>query len=215
MTGTLPGQVRIVEVGPRDGLQNESIPIPTERKLAFINALVAAGLREIEATSFVKPAAVPQLADASDVAKQLPDGADVTFSALVPNMKGLERAMEAGMKRIAVFTAASDTFALRNINQTIEQSMAGFVPVVNEDNGNTQYFHFSQSQPATVVVYVIVGDANHVAEHIGNTEFQLVLTIVIRRRGDIGIVPARSSVTAELDMIVIGPIVGIDLVIGR
>ena len=92
----LPDRVRIVEVGPRDGLQNEATPIATADKLAFIRALVDAGLRDIEATSFVNPKRIPQLADAADVARQLPAAAGVTYSALVPNMKGLERAIECG-----------------------------------------------------------------------------------------------------------------------
>ncbi len=126
----LPQHVRIVEVGPRDGLQNESISIPTDRKLAFIGALAAAGLKEIEATSFVHPKAVPQLADALDVAKSLPRNDGVRYSALVPNEKGLVRAKEAGIRRIAVFTAASETFAQKNINMTIAESLRAFEPVV-------------------------------------------------------------------------------------
>lgn len=126
----LPRQVTIVEVGPRDGLQNERTPIPTDVKLNFIAALAAAGLRHIEATSFVHPKAIPQLADAVDVARGLPASPGVNYSALVPNDKGLDRAIETGVKRIAVFTAASETFARKNINMSIDESLATFEPVI-------------------------------------------------------------------------------------
>lgn len=128
---TLPNDVKIVEVGPRDGLQNESALIATDKKIAFIGALAAAGLREIEATSFVSRKAIPQLADAVDVARGLPAMRGVTYSALTPNQKGLDRAIESGIKRIAVFTAASETFTQKNIHMTIEESLATFAPVVS------------------------------------------------------------------------------------
>ena len=126
----LPSRVRIVEVGPRDGLQNEPRPVPTAEKLRFIAALAASGLTEIEVTSFVHPDAVPQLADADELVRGLPAGPDVRYSALVPNMKGLERAMAAGIQRIAVFTGASETFTRRNINMSIEESFAVFAPLI-------------------------------------------------------------------------------------
>ena len=126
----LPKRVRIVEVGPRDGLQNEAAQISTATKIAFIRALADAGLRQIEATSFVSPRAIPQLSDAAAVARQLPPVPGVTYSALVPNEKGLERAIESGIKRIAVFTAASESFTKKNINMTIEESLATFEPVI-------------------------------------------------------------------------------------
>mgnify|MGYP002623268874 FL=1 len=126
----LPTQVKIVEVGPRDGLQNEPGRIPTDLKLAFIAKLAESGLREIEATSFVHPKAIPHLADAVEVAGRLPSSAGVTYSALVPNQKGLDRALESGIRRIAVFTAASDSFTKKNINMTVDESLATFAPVV-------------------------------------------------------------------------------------
>lgn len=126
----LPKEVKIVEVGPRDGLQNEPEQIPTDLKLAFIAALAGSGLREIEATSFVHPKAIPQLADAVDVAGRLPPANGVTYSALVPNQRGLDRALETGIRRIAVFTAASDSFTKKNINMTVDESLATFAPVV-------------------------------------------------------------------------------------
>lgn len=122
--------MRIVEVGPRDGLQNEAIPISTEAKLSFIDRLVEAGLTEIEATSFVSPKWVPQLADASELFSGLSQPA--LFSALVPNLKGLERAITGGVKRIALFTAASDAFTERNIGMSVAESLRVFGEVAGE-----------------------------------------------------------------------------------
>jgi hydroxymethylglutaryl-CoA lyase len=121
--------IRIVEVGPRDGLQNEAIPIPTEAKAAFIRALVGAGLREIEVTSFVSPKWVPQLGDAAELWPLL-DQTAAQFSALVPNLKGLERAIELGVDRIALFTAASDAFTQKNINMTVDASLDVFGEII-------------------------------------------------------------------------------------
>jgi hydroxymethylglutaryl-CoA lyase len=126
----LPKAVRIVEVGPRDGLQNESQIVGTARKAEFIRMLVEAGLRDIEVASFVHPKWVPQLADASELIERLDPHPDVRYSALVPNMKGLERALKSGIRRIAVFTAASETFNRKNINMGIEESIDVFRPVV-------------------------------------------------------------------------------------
>lgn len=123
--------VKIVEVGPRDGLQNEKTIISTDAKLDYIGKLADAGLKYIEVTSFVHPKAIPQLYDALDVVKGLPTNRpDVHFSALVPNMKGLDRALESGIREIAVFTAASNTFNKRNINMTIDESFENFGPVI-------------------------------------------------------------------------------------
>jgi hydroxymethylglutaryl-CoA lyase len=121
--------VRIYEVGPRDGLQNEATPIPLETKLGFIERLVASGLREIEATSFVVPRAIPQLADADELVPRL-HGAGVRFPVLVPNARGMARAEEAGADAIAVFTAATDAFTERNIGMTVEESLTAFEPVL-------------------------------------------------------------------------------------
>jgi len=132
----LPEKVTIVEVGPRDGLQNESTPIATPVKLAYIQKLVDAGLTQIEATSFVHPKAVPQLADAAEVARNLPRAVDVIFSALVPNLHGLKRAIESGFRRVAVFTAASDSFTQKNIGMSIEESLSVFAEVVREAIAN-------------------------------------------------------------------------------
>ncbi len=116
--------MRIVEVGPRDGLQNESVPISTAVKLEFIAALAHAGIQEIEATSFVSPKWIPQLADAAELWPQLPAGPK--YSALVPNVRGMLRAVEVGVTRFAIFTAASDAFTQKNINMTVEESLVAF-----------------------------------------------------------------------------------------
>jgi hydroxymethylglutaryl-CoA lyase len=128
----LPDKIKIVEVGPRDGLQNEREAISTSTKLAFIAKLVQSGLAQIEVTSFVSPKAVPQLADAMDLARQLPSARGVTYSALTPNMTGLDRAIETGIRRVAVFTAASESFTKKNINMSIDESFAAFAPVVTK-----------------------------------------------------------------------------------
>ncbi|MCA9808539.1 MAG: hydroxymethylglutaryl-CoA lyase, partial [Cyanobacteria bacterium HKST-UBA06] len=101
---TLPKTVRVVEVGPRDGLQNEPEPVSTPHKLLFIQKLAEAGLKHIEASSFVSPKWVPQLGDAEEIFANLPQQAGVAYSALVPNMKGFERAVASGVRHIAVFT---------------------------------------------------------------------------------------------------------------
>jgi isopropylmalate/homocitrate/citramalate synthase len=122
--------VRIYEVGPRDGLQNEATPIPTEAKVRFVELLVAAGLREIEATSFVSPKAIPQLADADDLLPALPDVTGVRYPVLVPNVRGLARAEAAGADALAVFTATTDAFTERNIGLTVADSIDEFAPVL-------------------------------------------------------------------------------------
>src|SRR5438128_4308579 len=128
---SLPKNVRIVEVGPRGGLQNESAIIPTPKKAEFIQLLGTAGLQDIEVASFVHPNRVPQLADADELVRQLELVPNVRYSALVPNMKGLERAIQSGIRRIAVFTAASETFNKKNINMGIQESIDVFKPVVD------------------------------------------------------------------------------------
>jgi hydroxymethylglutaryl-CoA lyase len=122
--------VRIYEVGPRDGLQNEAAAIPLETKRAFIERLVAAGLREVEATSFVSPKAIPQLADADELLPLLPHVSGVRYPVLVPNERGLARAEAAGATALAVFTAATDAFTQRNIGMTVDESLAAFEPVL-------------------------------------------------------------------------------------
>ena len=127
---TLPRRVRIVEVGPRDGLQNESGLVPTAVKVAFVEALADAGLPEVEASSFVSPKWVPQLADAAAVFATIRRRQGTDYTALVPNLEGLERALTAKANKVAVFTAASDTFNKKNTNATIAESIQRFEPVV-------------------------------------------------------------------------------------
>jgi len=122
----LPRRVTVVEVGPRDGLQNEAEQIATADKIAFIDLLSDAGLSAIEVSAFVSPERVPQLGDAAEVCRGIGRRPAVRYSALVPNLKGLERACDAGLTEIAVFAAASETFSRRNINQDIEGSFATY-----------------------------------------------------------------------------------------
>ncbi len=123
-------RVTVYEVGPRDGLQNESAAVPAAAKVALIERLAAAGLPFVEATSFVSPRAVPQLADADEVLAALRRRPGVRYPVLVPNLRGLERALAAGADAVAVFTAASEPFARANINMTIAESLLAFAPVL-------------------------------------------------------------------------------------
>ena len=126
----LPTEVTIYEVGPRDGLQNEARNVPTVDKIRFIDALVASGIRAIEITSFVSPKWIPQLADAAEVARGVQRPAGVRMSALVPNRRGLDTALAAGMKEIAVFLSASETHNKKNINKTIAETFDAFKEVI-------------------------------------------------------------------------------------
>jgi len=126
----LPRHVTIFEVGPRDGLQNESRQVATADKVALIDSLSLTGLPAIEITSFVSPKWIPQLADAVSVARQVARRPDVRFSALVPNRRGLESALEGGMREIAVFLSASETHNKRNVNKTIADTLKAFEDVV-------------------------------------------------------------------------------------
>lgn len=126
----VPKRVTIFEVGPRDGLQNEATSIPTSAKLAFIDALAEAGLTWIETTSFVSPKAVPQLADADELMRTINRRPGVRYPVLVPNERGLERALAAGVDAICVFTAASETFSQANVRATIDETFERFTPVM-------------------------------------------------------------------------------------
>jgi len=128
-------KIRIVEVGARDGLQNETAPVPTETKIAFVDALSGTGVDEIEVSAFVSPRWVPQLGDAEEVFRRISRRQDVAYSALVPNEKGLERALEAWVDKVSVFTAASETFNRKNINTSIGGSIRRFLPVVEGARG--------------------------------------------------------------------------------
>jgi hydroxymethylglutaryl-CoA lyase len=131
----LPERVTIYEVGARDGLQNEKTIVPVEVKAEFIGRLADAGLTTIEATSFVHPTWVPQLADAGRLLEVLERRPGVRYPVLVPNEKGLDRALDAGVDEIAVFASATETFARRNLNRTVEESLAMFAPVVERARG--------------------------------------------------------------------------------
>ncbi len=126
----IPARVTLVEVGPRDGLQNESQPVSTAQKIELVNRLQAAGCREIEVTSFVSPKWVPQMADNAAVLAGIERRAEVRYSALTPNLKGLEGALAAGVDEVVVFAAATEAFSRRNINCSIAESIERFVPVV-------------------------------------------------------------------------------------
>lgn len=127
----LPARVTVYEVGPRDGLQNEAAMVPLQVKAEFVRRLVAAGHRAVEVTSLVRPDWVPQLADAQDLLAELgpaPEG--VRMPVLVPNRRGLDRALAAGVREVAVFASATETFARRNLNRSLAQSLQVFAPVV-------------------------------------------------------------------------------------
>ena len=127
----LPAEVTIWEVGPRDGLQNEQGVLPAEVKLEFLHRLAAAGLPVVETTSFVRPEWVPQLADAAEVLAGLRPRAGVRYPVLVPNARGLDRALESGVTDIAIFASATEAFSRRNLNRGLDEQFAMFEPVVN------------------------------------------------------------------------------------
>ena len=130
LPGRIPQRVELVEVGPRDGLQNEAHVVSTADKARFIALLAEAGFRRIEATSFVHPKAVPQLADAAELVSALPLRRGLTYTALVPNVRGMERALAAGLREVAVFTGATDSFTRHNVHMTIAESIAALRPVL-------------------------------------------------------------------------------------
>ncbi|MCU1277172.1 MAG: pyruvate carboxyltransferase [bacterium] len=134
MLEQFPKSVTIYEVGPRDGLQNEARPIATGDKIAMIDALTATGLSRIEITSFVNPKWIPQLADATDVARGIKRKDGVVYSCLVPNKKGLDKALDAGMKEVAVFLSASETHNKKNVNKTIAETLTAFEEVIGPAN---------------------------------------------------------------------------------
>ncbi|MGE5180740.1 MAG: hydroxymethylglutaryl-CoA lyase, partial [Acidobacteriota bacterium] len=126
----LPAEVTIYEVGPRDGLQNEARNVPTADKIRFIDALVASGIKAIEITSFVSPKWIPQLADNAEVARGVARPPGVRMSALVPNRRGLDTAIAAGMREIAVFMSVSETHNKKNVNKTVAETLDAFREVV-------------------------------------------------------------------------------------
>lgn len=146
---TLPGSVKIFEVGARDGLQNEPDLLTVEDKVELINLLSQTGLTAIEAGSFVSPKWVPQMASSGEVLRRIERGANVTYSALTPNMQGFEAAIKAGVNEIAVFGAASESFSQKNINCSIEESIQRFEPVIAES--------LKQKIPVRAYVSCVVG----------------------------------------------------------
>jgi len=126
----MPARIQLVEVAPRDGLQAEARTLPTETKLALIDRLAEAGHTVIEATSFVNPSAVPQLADAEALMRRLKRRAGVRYPVLVPNDKGLERALSVGVDEIAVFASASESYSRKNLNRSRDEALAGYAPLV-------------------------------------------------------------------------------------
>ena len=159
-------RVTIYEVGPRDGLQNEATPIPTGAKIAFVNALAGAGLTWIETTSFVNPKAVPQLADATEVMQGIERRPGVRYPVLVPNERGMERALEAGIDAIALFAAASEAFSQANIRASIDESFTRFQPVAEIAKREgiwlrgyvSTAFHCPYSGPVTPEQAVVVAE---------------------------------------------------------
>jgi hydroxymethylglutaryl-CoA lyase len=133
---SLPRRVTIVEVGPRDGLQNEAAILPTATKVAFIEALADAGLPIVEMTAFVSPKWVPQMADAVEVARAVTRRDGTRYLALVPNRTGLTRAIDAGLREVAIFAAASETFSRKNISQGIDESLVAYADLANEARRN-------------------------------------------------------------------------------
>ena len=129
----LPASVEIVEVGPRDGLQSEKANLPTPKKIALIEALAAAGLKRFEATSFVSPRAIPQLADAEDVLAGLPPADGVIYGGLIPNERGYERGYEraraAGVGEVVLVGAATESYCRKNLNRSVDEALAGFAPI--------------------------------------------------------------------------------------
>ncbi len=136
VTMSLPKSVKLVEVGPRDGLQNEAKIIPTPIKIEFINRLSQTGLTVIEATSFVSPKWIPQLADHNEVFQGITKQKNIAYPVLVPNRKGFENALAAGVKEVAVFTTSSETFCQRNTNCTVAESLERIAEITTAANAN-------------------------------------------------------------------------------
>lgn len=141
----LPKFVEIIEVGPRDGLQNEAKIIPSDRKVELINLLSKTGIKRIEATSFVSPKHVPQMADASEVYRRIDKQEDVQYMALIPNLRGYELSKQYNVKNIALFVAASETFNQRNVRMSISESMNQLSKVIEEAKENNAFVRFDIS----------------------------------------------------------------------
>lgn len=189
----LPSRVTIWEVGARDGLQNEKTVIPTEIKAEFITRLVDAGLPIVEITSFVHPRWVPQLADAGELMAMLPTHETVRFPVLVPNERGLDRALECGATEVAVFGSATESFAQANLNRSYDEQWAMFEPVVKRARAEglpvRGYVSMCFGDPwEGPVAPGRVADAVHKLAEIGCTEFSLGDTIGVATTGHVAAV---------------------------
>ena len=186
----LPAEVTVYEVGPRDGLQNEPGAVPSAVKVELIERLAAAGLAAIEATSFVRPEWVPQLADAEAVVAALSDDLRSQVTVLVPNLRGLERAIGAGIGRVAVFASATESFAARNLNRTVDESLAMFAPVVEGATGAGMWVRgylsmcFGDPWEGAVPPSAVVGVATRLLE-MGCAELSLGDTIGVATPGQV------------------------------
>jgi len=204
MTRSLPAAVRIVEVGPRDGLQNESTPVTTATKIAFVDALSAAGHSMIEVSAFVSPKWVPQMADAAEVFAGIERRAGVRYTALVPNLAGLQRAIAAGVDEVAIFAAASETFSTRNINQSIQGSLETYAEVCRVASAAGLPIRgylstvFGCPFEGAVAIDAVVAVATRLLE-MGAYEVALSDTIGIAHPGQVAPVVEAVSQTVPLD----------------
>ncbi|MFE6820879.1 hydroxymethylglutaryl-CoA lyase [Streptomyces sp. NPDC057690] len=187
-TGQLPQRVRVFEVGPRDGLQNEATALPVEVKAEFVERLVEAGVREIELTSLVRPDRVPQLADAEELLRRLRLPDEVRTVVLTPNEKAVHRAVDAGVREVAVFASCTETFSRRNLGRSIDDSLRMFEPVVEYARHNglsvRGYFSMVCGDPweGAVPVDQVVAVARRL-DDLGCTELSLGDTIGVGTPG--------------------------------
>jgi hydroxymethylglutaryl-CoA lyase len=186
----LPGSVTIYEVGPRDGLQNEASLVAAEVKVEFIGRLAAAGLRTIEATSFVSPKWIPQLADAETVMASLDLTTGIRYPVLVPNLAGLERAQASGATCVAVFAAATETFSRRNLNRSLDEALDMFAPVVARARAGGMWVRsylsmcFGDPWEGEVPIAQVVGVARRLADQ-GCHELCIADTIGVATPGHV------------------------------
>ena len=206
---TLPSRVRIYEVGPRDGLQNEASIIPIEVKAEFIRQLLAAGHTAVETTSFVSPTWVPQLADAAELLELIDAPEGVRMPVLVPNDKGLNRALDAGVKEIAIFGSATETFAQRNLNRSVAESLAMFRPVVDRARAEglavRGYLSMCFGDPweGAVAPEVVAGHARTLFD-MGITELSLGDTIGVGTPGQVvALLSALADVGVSVDQLAV------------
>ena len=196
---SLPERVTIYEVGPRDGLQNEQAVVPVETKASFVRRLVEAGLPIVEATSFVHPKWVPQLADAADLLDLLiADLGDTAreMPVLVPNERGLDRALEKGSRHIAIFGSATETFARRNLNRSVAESVEMFAPVVARARAEGLWVFPSAVNP--LHYYYIPSTARLVLDGNGDPAFSFLRYVINRASQAEAAFPSCSMARARL-----------------